>query len=206
MAAYTAHGCRQTPARRFRGSAVGARTAPGCPQSPAGGCPARRRSRTSLPLMFLSGSLAAPPATAGATTGAACAPTAAPAKPVRRIVAASFQQHPQRAASSPHLDVAPPYAAFATGEGERTRSAWRRRRSGWRAASPVMTNEFRCPRAPPRGTRSSTRLRAEAARGAPARGEVASAGRSASVAVHRSQITSVRWHARACRSASAARR
>jgi hypothetical protein len=42
-----------------------------------------------LLLMFLSGSLAAPPATAGATTGAVPVPTAAPAKPVRHIVADS---------------------------------------------------------------------------------------------------------------------
>ncbi|HEY8061523.1 MAG TPA: hypothetical protein VID74_01940, partial [Gemmatimonadales bacterium] len=39
-----------------------------------------------LPLMFLPGSLAAPPATAGATTGAVPAPTTVPAKPVQRSV------------------------------------------------------------------------------------------------------------------------
>jgi hypothetical protein len=39
-----------------------------------------------LPMMFLLGSLAAPPATAGATTGAVPAPTTVPAKPIRRSV------------------------------------------------------------------------------------------------------------------------
>ncbi len=44
-----------------------------------------------LPLMFLPGSLAAPPATAGATTGAVPVPTAAPTEPVRRSIAESSQ-------------------------------------------------------------------------------------------------------------------
>jgi hypothetical protein len=67
-----------------------------------------------LPLMFLSGSLAAPPATAGATTGAVPAPTAVPAEPVRRSVAES-SQHPRRSAGDEVVRSALPCA------GDRTR-------------------------------------------------------------------------------------
>ncbi len=98
--------------------------------------------------MFLSGSLAAPPATAGATTGAVPTPTAAPAEPVRRSVAASPPQLRRIVVEHPRhvVPARRSVAGVRQGAARDACGAVGVKRVA-RRASPTGTTKARCPRA-----------------------------------------------------------